>query len=75
MKSLDSFGYVQINDKAQFSFFDNMFVKKEIDLQDLVELNEENTIRILFYSPIKLVDEKAKKFKVCDFHLLIYDSY
>lgn len=63
LNSLDTVGYIQINDKTTLITFDNMFVKKEINLKNLIYLNKENTIRILFFSPIEYVNDAAEKFK------------
>ena len=67
MNSLDTVGYLEINNRLMLTFFDNMFVKKEIRLKDLVELDKENEIKILFFSPIEYTEERAKKFKVINF--------
>ena len=62
MKSLDTAGYLQINDQL-VAFFDNMFVKREVNISPFVHTDKENKIKVLFYSPVEYANERAKKFK------------
>lgn len=62
MRSLDTAGYLQINDQL-VTFFENMFVKQEVNIKRFVRTDRENKIKFLFYSPVEYVNERAKRFK------------
>lgn len=63
MNSLDTVGKILVNEKLAVNFFENMFVKKEVYLNNLVYLNKENTLKIQFYSPVEYVNDRARKYK------------
>lgn len=62
MKSLDTAGYLQINDQL-VGFFENMFVKQEVNIKQFVRTDKENKLKLVFYSPVEYVNERAKKFR------------
>lgn len=73
MRSLDTAGYVQINDQL-VTFFESMFVKYEVNIKRFLRTDQENKIKVLFYSPVDYVNEHAKKFKEANGFLLAPDA-
>lgn len=59
-ESIDTYADVYLNEKPILKT-DNMFLSYDVDIKNLV-LKQQNKLKIVFYSPVKMGLEKAKKF-------------